>query len=51
VRLRRSIVWVLPAGSGREIVRPGIVGPIGDMPPAEAEERYYAVLEQSAMAD
>jgi hypothetical protein len=24
--------------------------PIGNIPPAEAEERYYAILEQPAMA-
>ncbi|OKO67122.1 integrase, partial [Bradyrhizobium sp. AS23.2] len=24
--------------------------PIGNIPPAEAEQRYYAMLEQSAMA-
>jgi putative transposase len=24
--------------------------PIGNVPPAEAEERYYAMLEQPAMA-
>jgi len=27
-----------------------LFGPIGDIPPAEAEERYYAMIEQSAMA-
>ena len=27
-----------------------LLGPIGDIPPAEAEERYYAMLEQAAMA-
>jgi hypothetical protein len=26
------------------------MGPIGDMPPAEAEERYYAMLDEPAMA-
>jgi transposase InsO family protein len=27
-----------------------LLEPIGNMPPAEAEERYYAMLEQPAMA-
>jgi putative transposase len=27
-----------------------LMGPIGDMPPAEAEERYYAMLDEPAMA-
>jgi transposase InsO family protein len=27
-----------------------LLGPIGDIPPAEAEARYYAMLEQDAMA-
>jgi putative transposase len=27
-----------------------LLEPIGNIPPAEAEERYYAMLEQSAMA-
>ena len=27
-----------------------LLEPIGNIPPAEAEERYYAALEQSAMA-
>jgi transposase InsO family protein len=27
-----------------------LMGPIGDMPPAEAEERYYAMLHEPAMA-
>lgn len=27
-----------------------LLGPIGNIPPAEAEERYYAVLETPAMA-
>ncbi len=27
-----------------------LMRPIGDIPPAEAEERYYAMLEQPAMA-
>ena len=27
-----------------------ILEPIGNIPPAEAEERYYAMLEQSAIA-
>jgi hypothetical protein len=31
------------------IGRPGIE-PIGNIPPAEAEERYYAILEKPAMA-
>lgn len=26
------------------------VGSVGDIPPAEAEERYYAMLEEPAMA-
>jgi putative transposase len=26
------------------------MGPIGDMPPAEAEKRYYAMLDEPAMA-
>ena len=28
----------------------GLLEPIGNIPPTEAEERYYAALEQSAMA-
>ena len=28
----------------------GLLEPIGNIPPAEAEERYYAMTEQSAMA-
>jgi ABC-type uncharacterized transport system permease subunit len=28
----------------------GLLEPIGNIPPAEAEERYYAMLEQPAMA-
>ncbi len=27
-----------------------LLEPIGNIPPAEAEERYYAMMEQSAMA-
>lgn len=27
-----------------------LLEPIGNIPPAEAEQRYYAMLEQSAMA-
>ena len=27
-----------------------LLEPIGNIPPAEAEERYYAMLEQPAMA-
>jgi hypothetical protein len=27
-----------------------LMGPISDMPPAEAEERYYAMLDEPAMA-
>jgi hypothetical protein len=27
-----------------------LLEPIGNIPPAEAEQRYYAVLEQAAMA-
>ena len=27
-----------------------LMRPIGDIPPAEAEERYYAMLDQPAMA-
>ncbi|PZV36708.1 hypothetical protein B5V02_20285 [Mesorhizobium kowhaii] len=27
-----------------------LVEPIGNIPPAEAEERYYAMLEEPAMA-
>ena len=27
-----------------------LLDPIGNVPPAEAEERYYAMLEQPAMA-
>lgn len=29
---------------------PRLLGPIGNIPPADAEERYYAMLEQLAMA-
>ncbi len=28
----------------------GLLGPIGNIPPAEAEERYYAMLSEPAMA-
>jgi hypothetical protein len=28
----------------------GLLEPIGNIPPAEAEERYYAMMEQPAMA-
>jgi hypothetical protein len=42
---------------GRRVRDPGVGGlvrrllkPIGNIPPAEAEQRYYAMLEQPAMA-
>jgi len=28
----------------------GLLEPIGNIPPAEAEERYYATLEQTELA-
>jgi hypothetical protein len=30
--------------------KPKLMRPVGDIPPAEAEERCYAVLDQPAMA-
>jgi hypothetical protein len=34
----------------RLVQQPAASGAIGNMPPAEAEERYYAMLDASAMA-
>jgi hypothetical protein len=35
---------------GRPVQQPASPGPIGNIPPAEAEQRYYAMLERPAMA-
>ena len=41
---RRSLEWVDWFNHRR------LLEPIGNIPPAEAEERYYAMLEQTDMA-
>ena len=33
-----------------ELVQHRLLEPNGNIPPAKAEERYYAILEESAMA-
>jgi hypothetical protein len=35
---------------GRPVQQPAAPEPIGNIPPAEAEQRYYAMLEHPAMA-
>jgi len=35
---------------GGLVQQPQALGAIGNIPPAEAEQRYYATLEQPAMA-
>jgi putative transposase len=35
---------------GGLVQQPAAPKPIGNIPPAEAEERYYAILEKPAMA-
>ena len=50
-RLRRSfelVEFATPEGVGWFSDR-RLLGPIGNVPRAKAEERYYATLEQSAM--
>jgi len=41
---------VRDAGMGGLVQQPQALGAIGNIPPAEAEQRYYATLEQPAMA-
>ena len=40
---------ILPS-SERRVDHRRLLEPIGNIPPAEAEQRYYAMLEQPAMA-
>jgi hypothetical protein len=40
----------LPRATLRNDNNRRLLEPIGNIPPAEAEERYYAMLEQPAMA-
>ena len=42
---------VRDAGMGGLVQQPATPGePIGNIPPAEAEQRYYAMLDEPAMA-
>jgi hypothetical protein len=57
LHLRRNLGWfrlcclrVRDPGMGGWFNKRRLLEPIGNIPPAEAEERYYAMLEQPAMA-
>ena len=61
--IRQPSVFPLENGIRQIAIRPGVrelalcrrnhrrlLQPIGNIPPAEAEDRYYAILERPAMA-
>jgi len=41
---------VRDAGMGGLVQQSRLLQPIGNIPPAEAEERYYAMLDEPALA-
>jgi hypothetical protein len=50
-RLKKKARTGTAGASGDPVAWGGrLLEPIGNIPPAEAEERYYAMLEQPAMA-